>query len=122
MRTLMIAVATAMFGSLISTAVHADCRTSSGWFQLQGDSVSYSDTVSGGSGCTHPSRASGNTIFTSVSVVSPPRNGTLSSSGLSATYTPKSGFKGSDQYIIKVCGNRSGSPGCSTLTYAVTAQ
>ena len=44
------------------------------------------------------------------------------SSGLSATYTPKSGFKGSDQYVIKVCGNRSGSPGCSTLTYAVTVQ
>ena len=67
-------------------------------------------------------RAGGNTIFTSVSVVSPPRNGTLSSSGLIATYTPKSGFKGSDQYVIKVCGNRSGSPGCSTLTYAVTVQ
>ena len=122
MRTLTIAVATVMFGSLISTAVHADCMTSRGWFQLQGDSVSYSDTVSGGSTCTHPSRAGGSTTFTSVSVVSPPRNGTLSSSALSATYTPKSGFKGSDQYVIKVCGNRSGSPGCSTLTYAVTVQ
>ena len=122
MRTLMIAVATALLSSLISTAVHADCRTSSGWFQLQGDSASYSDTVSGGSTCTHPSRAGGSTTFTSVSVVSPPRNGKLSSSGLSATYTPKSGFKGSDQYVIKVCGNRSGSPGCSTLTYAVTVQ
>lgn len=117
-----LAVATAVFGSLVSTAAHADCRTSRGWFQLQSDLVTFSDTVSGGSSCSHPSRAGGSTIFTSVSVVSRPRNGTLSASGLRATYTPKSGFKGSDQYIIKVCGNRSGSPGCSTVTYAVTVQ
>ena len=59
-----------------------------------------------------------------ASITSPPKNGSLSVlDPLTLKYQPNPGFKGSDQYVFKLCGsdNKTGRSGCSTITYNVTA-
>jgi hypothetical protein len=111
-----------LFLLALPTAANADCRTGRYSFNLQGDAVTATDTITSGSVCTHPSWASGRTTFNAVSIVSRSANGSLVVSGLKAEYKPRTGFKGTDQYTIKVCGDRAGAPGCSTITYNTSVQ
>jgi Bacterial Ig domain len=105
-----------------SVASNAECVTRGGFFNLTNDSVSYTDTITNGESCIHPQTTSAYMTFEKVTVVSSPLNGKLAISGAAATYTPKAGYKGNDQYSIKVCGNSRSGSGCSTLTYSVTLQ
>ena len=54
-------------------------------------------------------------VYTSVSKVSDPSNGTVSISGTTATYTPASGFYGADSFTYRATG-----PGGSSPTRTVT--
>ena len=59
--------------------------------------------------------------FTSASIVEQPSNGTFEQTGSFAfKYQPKAGFKGADEYAVKVCGHNSQRSGCATVTYRVT--
>jgi Bacterial Ig domain len=61
--------------------------------------------------------------FTSASIVEQPNNGTFEQTGSFAfKYQPKAGFRGTDEYAIKVCGRNSQRAGCATVTYRVTVK
>jgi hypothetical protein len=61
--------------------------------------------------------------FTSASIVEQPSNGTFEQTGdFAFKYQPRPGFKGTDEYAIKVCGHNSQRAGCATITYQVTAK
>jgi type 1 fimbria pilin len=108
--------------ALSSATARADCFQQLGTYHFNGDTITDSDAITGGSSCRHPNRTNGTSRFGSVSVVSPAKNGKLSAGVLSVTYTPNPGFKGSDQYSIQVCGRRHNAPNCSTINVAVTVQ
>jgi hypothetical protein len=68
----------------------------------------------------HHYRSSSTATLTSLTIVRHPNHGTLSQTGdLEAKYTPNVGFKGSDSYVVKLCGHGRKS-GCSLLTYEVS--
>ena len=109
------------FGS--AGAAFADCFTrGANWYISQGGNYAFTDTISNGTRCRHPSVAGSKNTFTSVEVVSPPKNGTFDIHGLQGFYTPKKDFKGTDRYSIKVCGTDPGGAGCITATYDVIVQ
>jgi hypothetical protein len=61
--------------------------------------------------------------FTSASIVEQPSNGSFEQTGdFAFKYQPWPGFKGTDEYAIKVCEHNSQRAGCATITYGVTAK
>jgi hypothetical protein len=107
---------------LVSSSADAACRIMGfRFYPAQNDSVSTTGVITGGTACTHPFRAGGTLRFNSASIASRPSNGTLTQTGaLSFRYQPRAGFKGSDQYSLKVCGTGRSGIGCSTITYRMT--
>jgi hypothetical protein len=78
------------------------------------------ETSVGGGACRHQYNEHG-ARFTSLSVATHPKNGTVTQTGdRTFAYQPRAGFKGSDVYAIQICANTSKGSGCSTLTYQVT--
>ena len=108
----------------MTSAAAADCRIIGGGFRLaQNESLSATGLLSHGRSCILNFRSYSTAQFTSGSIVSRPSNGTLSQVGaLLFRYAPKSGFKGVDQYALRVCGIGSGGPGCATITYNMTVE
>jgi hypothetical protein len=107
----------------ISPAAAADCRVNPfRFFPAQNDSVTTTAVLTGGGSCIHRFRAGGRLQFTSASIASPPVHGTLEQRPLRFRYKPKPGFKGSDQYSLKVCGEGTAGAGCSTITYRISVQ
>jgi hypothetical protein len=102
-----------------STAVAA-CNVVGGRFHpAQHDTLNLSGVMPAGSTCIHRIHARNTFKFASASVISAPRNGTLSPmESFSFRYQPKTGFRGSDEYAVQVCGVRRGA--CSTLMYRMT--
>jgi hypothetical protein len=89
----------------------------------QNDSATISETSIGGSACHHNYTQSGSLRLTGSSIVAQPSHGKLVQTGrLDFDYQPAPGYKGSDRYVIKVCGTSDHRSGCSTLTYPVTVQ
>jgi len=62
------------------------------------------------------------TAFTSATAAQRPKNGTLTIQGIGFRYVPRKGFKGTDQFAIKVCGQDGAHKGCSTIVYSLTVQ
>jgi hypothetical protein len=61
--------------------------------------------------------------FTDASIVEQASNGTFEQTGAFAfKYQPRPGFRGTDEYAIKVCGHNSERAGCATITYRVTVK
>lgn len=108
----------------MTSAATADCRIIGGSFRLaQNESLSTTGVLSHGRSCMMNFRSYSTAQLTSGSIVSRPSNGTLTQVGaLLFRYAPKSGFKGVDQYALRVCGNGSGGPGCATITYNLTVE
>jgi hypothetical protein len=107
----------------VSSASSAPCQTLGGQFFVdQNDSVAFSTTTNS-AGCDHVYRAGGTLALESATIVSRPKNGNLTQSGaLSFTYKPKSGFVGTDTYVVRVCGSNRSGKGCSTLNYTTNVQ
>jgi hypothetical protein len=89
------------------------------------DKVSTKAVSTGGAPCLvkvapqHPDLVQ----FTSGSIEKQPSSGSFTQEGPFAfKYQPTPGFKGSDQYGIKVCGHNSQRAGCATITFNVTVQ
>ena len=106
--------------ALYASAAVADCNVIGGRFHPnQKDVLNLSGVMSAGSTCIHKVRALNTYRFASASVVSAPHNGTLSPiESFSFRYQPKAGFRGSDEYSVRVCGMRQGA--CSMLMYRMT--
>jgi hypothetical protein len=69
--------------------------------------LNLSGVMPAGGSCIHKIRANNTYRFASASVVAAPRNGTLSPmESFSFRYQPKPGFRGSDEYAVRVCGVR----------------
>ena len=103
-----------------ATAAVADCSVIGGRFHpAQRDVLNLSGVMPAGSTCIHKIRALNTYRFASAAVVSAPHNGTLAPmESFSFRYQPKAGFRGSDEYSVKVCGVRQGA--CSMLMYRMT--
>ena len=116
-----LALLTAVCG--FASGANAACTVQGGsFFPYQNDSVSYSATVTGNGVCTR-TFTSYKLTFTGVSVVARPSHGSLTPSGVAGfVYRAKPGFKGSDQFVVRACGNHQQGSGCSTLTYNVSVE
>jgi hypothetical protein len=105
-------------------AQNPDCRTEKYIFSaILSQSVSVSSVSTGGGTCSysvapiHPDKVQ----FTSASIVKQPSNGTFDQvGGFAFKYQPNPGFKGSDEYAIRVCGHASDRAGCATITYRIS--
>ncbi len=79
-------------------------------------------TIVGGAACIHQLVDRG-VMFTAVSIATAPRHGTFEKTGeYEYTYRPHPGYKGSDRYGIKICGQSDAGSGCSILTYDVAVE
>jgi hypothetical protein len=107
-----------------TSAALADCSRFGVRFHFsQNESVSTSGTSTKGSACTHRFWVNGTSHYTSGAIAARPSHGTLTQSGmLNFRYQPASGFKGADQYSLKICGKDGGGSGCATVTYNITVQ
>jgi len=107
-----------------TSSAAAECRYMSLRFHVaQNDSASTTGVSRNGSACTTRFWTSGTSHFTSGSIIARPKHGTLSGIGsLRFRYKPQAGFKGADQYTLRVCGTSRAGSGCSTLTYNITVQ
>ena len=114
-----LAALTAMM--VLTSGAMADCRTIAFRFHPeQNDSVSTTGVSTGGAACTH---AFGSKLrITSHTIAQRPAHGTLEIGPLRARYRPAHGFKGVDQYAIRICGTGSAGTGCSTITYHITVE
>jgi hypothetical protein len=114
-------VATLPPATLPPPMVEASCSQSSISFNIEeSQNVTQHKTITGGASCVHHYRSSSTATLTSLTIVRHPNHGTLSQTGdLEAKYTPNVGFKGSDSYVVKLCGHGRKS-GCSLLTYEVS--
>ena len=104
--------------------VHAGeitCHTDHGTFSASHSRSTTAHSVStGGSACTYTLTPSPQVQWTGVSITEQPRNGTFEKTGEYAfKYQPKAGFKGTDEYAVKVCGHDAQSSGCATITYHI---
>jgi Caspase domain len=89
---------------------------------LKNETASPNQTTTAGAACIIHLHSGLDSPY--ASITSPPKNGSLSLlDPLTLKYQPNPGFKGSDQYVFKLCAtdNKSGRSGCSTITYNVTA-
>jgi Caspase domain len=110
-------------GTAPSSSTQAVCHQD-GWqaSSLRNETASVNQTTTGGAACVIHLQSGLDSPY--ASIASPPKNGTLTLlDPLTLRYQPNSGFKGSDQYIFKLCAsdNKTGRSGCSTITYNVTA-
>jgi len=120
MRTLVSMIGAVGGLALSASAAVADCNVIGGRFHPnQNDVLNLSGVMPAGSECIHRIRALNTYKFASASVVAAPHNGTLSPiEAFSFRYQPKAGFRGSDEYSVRVCGVRQGA--CSMLMYRMT--
>jgi hypothetical protein len=90
---------------------------------VNSDTVSVNSVSNGGAPCTYKVAPlnPGAVQFTSASIEKQASNGTFAQTGaFEFKYQANAGFKGSDQYAIKVCGHNSQRGGCANITYKIT--
>jgi hypothetical protein len=90
---------------------------------VNSDSVSVNGVSTAGAPCSHkvaPQRPD-LVQFTSASIEKQPSNGSFAQLGaFEFRYQLNAGFKGADQYAIKVCGHNNQRGGCAIITYKLT--
>ena len=107
-------------------AASAGCRTDNFSFSTVLSQGTTANAVStGGAACihtvapVHPDQVQ----FTSGQIVKQASNGTFEQTGAFAfKYQPRPGFRGTDEYAIKVCGHNNQRAGCAIITYRVNVQ
>ena len=102
-----------------ASSVNAECFITGTNYRFDNGTSSATVTTDGAK-CNFPFGTNGSSVFTSRTVVSKPNNGTLTEIGLMRLeFVPKPGFKGTDSFTVKLCGNDSGKTGCNTRTYNI---
>ena len=78
--------------------------------------------MNGGHSCGRTFRAGNHTTFKELYVMADPATiGAVSvRQGGYWRYTPPPGFRGRDQFMLRVCGEERGQPGCAKLHVLVT--
>jgi hypothetical protein len=104
--------------------VQPSCINSNFTFRVaESEPATVQETIVGDANCADRFTATGKTQLTSGSISSQPSHGTLQQTGdLAFVYRPQQGFKGSDQYAVKICGENPSGSGCSIITYEVSVQ
>ncbi len=67
-------------------------------------------------------RMGGTSEVHSINLVSRPLHGAASASISAVTYRPRAGFKGEDQFVFALVGNKNGSPQHATIRMHVTVR
>jgi hypothetical protein len=105
-------------------APKSNCQTDEYTFSaVLSQSVSVNSVSTAGASCSYSVApiTPGKVQFTSAAILKQPNNGTFDQvGGFAFKYQPKPGFRGSDEYAIKVCGHNSERAGCAIITYHIT--
>jgi len=104
----------------------AGCYTDNYTFSaVLSQSTTANSVSAGGAACLysvapiHPDQVQ----FTSASIEKSASNGSFAQTGdFAFKYQPNAGFKGTDEYAIKVCGHNNQQAGCAIVTYRVAVQ
>ena len=120
-RTNAAALATALFAS--PTAASAECRvTGTKWYLHTNDRVTLKAEMDS-QGCGHTYAVAGTWRMDKLVVMKQPSNGQLRQIGeVTYYYIPKSGFRGTDSYVLYICGKDTWGSGCARLNYEATVE
>lgn len=121
MRYSLLWAAAGLLGSI--SAASAACQVQPfRFFPAQNDSVSTAAVTDNGV-CMARFVAGGMLSYTNAEIISKPANGTVTKTGSFAfQYAAKKGYKGSDAFTIKLCGQGNAGAGCSKITYNMTVR
>jgi hypothetical protein len=103
----------------ITAPAFADCVTVHYRFFTRGDTVTTNETMLSGDTCFHALHNGpqfGN-VFTNISVAQSPSHGTLAVGRASFQYRSLRGYRGPDSYAVKICMEKPGGHGCSTVVF-----
>ena len=102
----------------------AVCDVDGETFYLHQNDETHHTARTDANGCDlHFISAGKTTEFSAASVAAQPKNGDLSQiAHLEFRYRPKTGFKGNDEFALRVCGRTVKGQGCSILHYTATVE
>ncbi len=87
-----------------------------------GSNTSTSMSVGSGQPCQIYPSVGGTNVITSVSISSPPGNGSASASNDVVTYQSRPGFTGQDSFTFTISGSGPGGAGSSAVQVSVSVQ
>lgn len=121
MRYSLLLAAAGLCGSI--GVASANCRVQPfRFFPSQNDRVTATAVTDDGV-CVARFGAGGALSFTNAEIVSKPSSGTVTKTGsFEFRYAAKKGYKGSDAFTIKLCGQGYAGAGCSQITYNMTVR
>jgi hypothetical protein len=107
----------------MSTAAFAECRvTGPKWYLHTNDRVTLKAEMDS-QGCGHTYAVAGTWRMDKLVVMKPPSNGQLRQIGeVTFYYIPKAGFRGTDNYVLYICGKDSWGSGCARLSYEAAVE
>jgi hypothetical protein len=100
----------------------AGCSATPIRYRYRNETVRSSLNAKAGERCVLTRKPDPGSSIGALKIIVEPRNGTVQSlGGYSVAYTPRSGFKGNDHFVQRVCGdsNLEGT-NCTNIEYAVT--
>lgn len=110
----------------VTHSAHAveECLRSGGSFKLTSPGPWVMTSVArSGQECRSYFRSYGTVIFKKLYLVNAPSNGTVRlQSGGYYFYKPKAGFRGEDNFALRICGSQGGLDGCTDLSVKMTVQ
>ena len=91
-------------------------------YRFRNETVRSSLNAKAGERCVLTRKPDPGSTIGALKIITPPRNGSIQSlEGYSVAYTPRSGFKGSDYFVQRVCGDdHLDGTNCTNIEYAVT--
>jgi hypothetical protein len=120
-----VAASFAMLGVVgLGSQARAACDIDGDTFYLHKNDETHHTAKTDLNGCDlHFISAGKTTEFSNASIVTKPKNGDLIPiAHLEFRYRPKAGFKGNDEFALKVCGKTVKGEGCSILHYSATVE
>jgi len=108
---------------MISANASAECRvTGPKWYLHTNDRVTLKAEMDS-QGCGHSYAVAGTWRMDKLVVMKPPSNGQLRQIGeVTFYYIPKAGFKGTDNYVLYICGKDTWGSGCARLNYEAAVE
>jgi len=104
-----------------SVAQAADCIHRTRFHFTSAGPWSGTISTSAGKPCGGSFHSGGNTVFRRLNLLRSPQHGSIAlRQGGYFTYTPATGFRGSDSFQLQVCGKEGTIEGCADLNYAAT--
>lgn len=115
------AAATALLAQPL--AASAECRvTGPKWYLHTNDRVTLKAEMDS-QGCGHSYGVAGTWRMDKLVVMKPPSNGQLRQIGeVTFYYIPRAGFKGTDNYVLYICGKDTWGSGCARLNYEAAVE